>query len=338
MSKSTPPIAMVPTVNARRSRATQAVRSVVSSAMTTKWTANDVPDQTGRVAIVTGSNTGLGYETARVLAGKGARVVMAVRDTGKGDDAAARLRASTPNADVVVQKLDLGSLTSVRAAADDLRAAYPRIDLLINNAGVMYPPKQITADGFELQFGTNHLGAFALTGLLIENLLSVPGSRVVTLGSIAHRILGKIDFADLQWEKRRYNRVAAYGQSKLANLMFAYELQRRLEAADAKTIAVAAHPGISNTELIRHVPGSSLPGVKTLGGLLFNSPELGALPTLRAATDPAVLGGQYYGPDGFREIRGYPKLVESSRQSHDRDIQQRLWAVSEELTGVTFPV
>ena len=303
-----------------------------------KWTEADVPDQTGRIAIVTGSNTGLGFDTARVLAQRGAKVVMAVRDTAKGDAAATQIRTAVPAAEVTVHKLDLGSLASVREAAAELAGAYPRIDLLINNAGVMYPPKQTTADGFELQFGTNHLGHFALTGLLLNNLLPVDGSRVVVVASIAHTIRAKIAFDDLQWERRSYERVASYGQSKLANLMFAYELQRRLEATDAKTIAVAAHPGISNTELIRHVPGSSLPGVKTLGGLLFNSPELGALPTLRAATDPAVLGGQYYGPDGFREIRGYPKLVESSRQSHDRDIQQRLWAVSEELTGVTFPV
>ncbi len=303
-----------------------------------KWTEADVPDQTGRIAIVTGSNTGLGFDTARVLAQRGAKVVMAVRDTAKGDAAAAQIRTAVPGAEVTVHKLDLGSLASVREAAAELAGAYPRIDLLINNAGVMYPPKQTTADGFELQFGTNHLGHFALTGLLLNNLLPVDGSRVVVVASIAHTIRARIAFDDLQWENRRYERVASYGQSKLANLLFAYELQRRLAAADAKTIAVAAHPGISNTELIRHVPGSSLPGVKTLGGLLFNSPELGALPTLRAATDPAVLGGQYYGPDGFREIRGYPKLVTSSRQSHDRDIQQRLWAVSEELTGVTFPV
>ncbi|MDR3662534.1 MAG: SDR family NAD(P)-dependent oxidoreductase [Mycobacterium sp.] len=306
--------------------------------MTVKWTADDVPDQTGRVAIVTGSNTGLGYETARVLAAKGARVVMAVRDTAKGDDAAARLRACTPNADVTVQKLDLGSLTSVRAAADDLRAAYPRIDLLVNNAGVMYPPKQTTADGFELQFGTNHLGAFALTGLLIDNLLPVAGSRVVAVGSIAHRILAKIDFDDLQWEKRGYNRVAAYGQSKLANLMFAYELQRRLVATNAETISVAAHPGVSNTELMRYIPGSGLPGFSQLAGLVTNSPLVGALATLRAATDPNAGGGEYYGPSGFRQLVGHPVLVQSSAQSHDASIQRRLWTVSEELTGVTFPI
>ncbi|TGD89022.1 SDR family NAD(P)-dependent oxidoreductase [Mycolicibacterium sp. CH28] len=302
------------------------------------WTEADVPDQSGRVAIVTGSNSGLGFDTARVLAQHGAKVVMAVRDTAKGAAAAAQIRKAAPAADLAVRKLDLGSLASVREAAAEIGAAYPRIDLLINNAGVMYPPKQTTVDGFELQFGTNHLGHFAFTGLLLNNLLPVDGSRVVVVASIAHTIRAKIAFDDLQWEHRRYERVAAYGQSKLANLMFAYELQRRLAAANAKTIAVAAHPGVSNTELIRHVPGSSLPGVKLLAGLVLNSPELGALPTLRAATDPAVVGGQYYGPDGFRELRGYPILVNSSSQSHDRDIQQRLWTVSEELTGVSFNI
>lgn len=302
------------------------------------WTEKDVPDESGRVAIVTGSNTGLGYDTARVLAARGARVVMAVRDTAKGDAAAARIRELSPGAEVTVHALDLGSLASVRAAAAELAAAHPRIDLLINNAGVMYPPKQTTADGFELQFGTNHLGHFALTGLLLKNLLGVDGSRVVAVASIAHNIRAKIDFADLQWETRRYERVASYGQSKLANLMFTYDLQRRLAAAKAKTIAVAAHPGVAATELVRHVPGAGLPGVSWLSGRLLNTSELGALPTLRAATDPAVRGGQYYGPDGFRELRGYPKLVTSSAQSHDTAVQERLWSVSEELTGVTYPV
>ncbi|MDH6247977.1 SDR family NAD(P)-dependent oxidoreductase [Mycobacterium sp. OTB74] len=303
-----------------------------------KWTVDNVPDQSGRVAIVTGANTGLGFETARVLAEKGARVVIAVRDTAKGDDAVARIKAKTPNADVSVQKLDLGSLTSVHAAADDLRAAHPHIDLLINNAGVMYPPKQTTADGFELQFGTNHLGAFALTGLLIDNLLPVEGSRVVAVASIAHNIQAKIDFDDLQWDKRRYNRVAAYGQSKLANLMFSYELQRRLAAASAETISTAAHPGISNTELMRHIPGSGLPGFREINGLFTNSPLMGALATLRAATDPSARGGQYYGPSGFRQLRGYPVLVQSNSQSHDAGMQRRLWDVSTELTGVSFPI
>ena len=302
------------------------------------WTENDVPDESGRLAIVTGSNTGLGYDTARVLAGRGAHVVMAVRDTAKGESAAARIRQLSPSAQVSVRKLDLGSLASVRDAGAEMASEYPRIDLLINNAGVMYPPKQTTADGFELQFGTNHLGHFALTGLLLGNLLPVEGSRVVVVSSNAHKFRAKIDFEDLQWEHRRYDRVASYGQSKLANLMFAYDLQRRLAAAKAKTIAVAAHPGVAATELSRHVPGYELPGVAWLFGKVLNTSEVGALATLRAATDPNVKGGQYWGPDGFREMRGYPELATSSEQSRDKAIQDRLWTVSEELTGVTYPV
>jgi NAD(P)-dependent dehydrogenase (short-subunit alcohol dehydrogenase family) len=316
----------------------------------TKWTAADVPDQTGRVAVVTGSNTGLGYETALVLADRGARVVLAVRDTAKGKAAAARIVGASPRADVTVQPLDLGSLQSVRTSAEELKSAYPRIDLLINNAGVMYPsPRQTTKDGFELQFGTNHLGHFALTGLLLDHVLPVDGSRVVVVGSVAHRIQAAIHFDDLQWE-RSYNRVAAYGQSKLANLMFGYELQRRLgglersdrgngtAAKGAPTIVVAGHPGLSNTELMRHVPGSNLPGFSQIAGLVTNSPATGALATLRAATDPGARAGDYYGPSGFQEMRGHPKLVSSSAQSHDEDVQRRLWTVSEELTGVTYPV
>jgi NAD(P)-dependent dehydrogenase (short-subunit alcohol dehydrogenase family) len=307
--------------------------------MSQKWTEAHVPDQSGRVAIVTGSNTGLGYETARVLADRGARVVIAVRDTAKGDQAAAKIRAAVPDADLKVVALDLGSLESVRAAAAQLKTDHPRIDLLINNAGVMYPPKQTTADGFELQFGTNHLGHFALTGLLLENILPVQNSRVVTVASIAHRNQAKIDFDDLQWERKKYNRVAAYGQAKLANLMFSYDLNRRL--AGKNTMSVAAHPGVSNTELMRHTPGNNLPGFDTLAGLVTNSPLVGALATLRAATAKDVRGGQYYGPAfpiASMGFVGHPHLVTSSAQSHDIAIQQRLWTVSEELTGVTFPL
>jgi NAD(P)-dependent dehydrogenase (short-subunit alcohol dehydrogenase family) len=226
----------------------------------------------------------------------------------------------------------------VRSAADALRAAYPRIDLLINNAGVMWTPKLVTRDGFELQFGTNHLGHFALTGLMLDHLLAVRDSRVVTVSSLGHRLRASIHFDDLQWE-HRYDRIAAYGQSKLANLLFTYELQRRLAAhSDVHTIAVAAHPGGSNTELARNLPAIFQPLKTVLGPVLFQSPAMGALPTLRAATDPAVEGGQYYGPDGFLEQRGHPKLVHSSAQSHDEELQRRLWIVSEELTGVRFGI
>jgi NAD(P)-dependent dehydrogenase (short-subunit alcohol dehydrogenase family) len=273
-----------------------------------------------------------------VLAESGARVVLAVRNLEKGNLALARIVAAHPKANVTLQELDLSSLDSVRAAAIALRSAYPRIDLLINNAGVMWTPKQLTADGFEMQFGTNHLGHFALTGLLLDNLLPVRGSRVVTVSSTGHRLRAAIHFDDLQWE-HRYDRVAAYGQSKLANLLFTYELQRRLAAREQPTTAaLAAHPGASNTELARNLPVVFKPAVVLLGPLLFQNAAMGALPTLRAATDPDAQGGQYYGPDGLGEQRGHPKLVSSSGQSHDEDLQHRLWKVSEELTGVKYPV
>jgi NAD(P)-dependent dehydrogenase (short-subunit alcohol dehydrogenase family) len=302
-----------------------------------KWTTGDIPDQSGRVAVVTGANTGLGYHVAAALAQTGAHVVLAVRNLEKGNLALARIVAAHPDADVTLQELDLSSLASVRAAAAALRNAYPRIDLLVNNAGVMWTPKQVTEDGFEMQFGTNHLGHFALTGLLLDNLLPVRGSRVVTVSSMGHRLRAAIHFDDLQWE-HSYDRYAAYGQSKLANLLFTYELQRRLAEQHTNTIAVAAHPGASSTELGRSAPTLIKPLLALAGPLLFQSAEMGALPTLRAATDPDVEGGQYFGPDGLGEQRGHPKLVSSSAQSHDEDLQRRLWTVSEELTGVTYPV
>ncbi|MEB3031307.1 SDR family NAD(P)-dependent oxidoreductase [[Mycobacterium] nativiensis] len=300
-----------------------------------KWTTADIPDQTGRVAVITGANTGLGYETAAALAARGAHVVLAVRNLDKGKDAADLISKRSPGTNVVLQELDLTSLDSIRAAAAQLRADHDRIDLLINNAGVMYPPKSTTKDGFELQFGTNHLGHFALTGLLLDRLLPVAGSRVVTVSSIGHRIRADIHFEDLQWE-RRYNRVQAYGQAKLANLLFTYELQRRL-VSHGTTIATAAHPGGSNTELMRHLPGWAAAAYPVVAPL-FQDAAMGALPTLRAASDPQALGGQYYGPDGFAQTRGYPKVVGSSRKSHDVQRQRRLWTVSEELTGVVYPI
>jgi NAD(P)-dependent dehydrogenase (short-subunit alcohol dehydrogenase family) len=300
------------------------------------WTVADIPDQRGRVAVVTGANSGIGFETAAVLAQRGAHTVLACRDTGKAAAAAARITAAAPGASVSVVRLDLAALDSVRAAAAELAAAHERIDLLINNAGLMWPAYGKTADGFELQFGTNHLGHFALTGLLLAAMLPVPGSRIVTISSNGHRA-GRIDFADLQSE-RHYGRMSAYAQSKLANLMFTYELQRRLAAAGAPTAALAAHPGVAFTELTRSLPAVIRATYPAVGGMFTQSAAMGALPALRAATDPGAAGGEYYGPGGLVQAKGYPVRVSSNARSRDQAAQRRLWAESERLTGVTFPV
>ncbi len=299
------------------------------------WTAADIPDQSGRLAVVTGANSGLGLETARELARNGATVVLAVRNTSKGGVAVDDIRAEIRSADVSVQELDLASLDSVRSAAQDL-SSLDRLDLLINNAGVMYTPFQTTADGFEVQFGTNHLGHFALTGLLLDRLVATEGSRVVSVSSVGHRVRSAIDLDTVNGPDG-YSRVAAYGRSKLANLLFTYELQRRLEDAAVSTSALAAHPGGSATELSRHIPSILQPAVKLLTPLT-QSAAMGALPTLRAATDPSAVGGEYYGPDGFLETGGHPVLVESSARSHDTRLQQELWDYSEAATGVSYPL
>jgi NAD(P)-dependent dehydrogenase (short-subunit alcohol dehydrogenase family) len=299
------------------------------------WTELDIPDQSGRVAVVTGANSGLGLETARQLAARGAHVVLAVRSPQRGFAAIDDLRRTAPGARLELQELDLASLESVRAAAQALRSTHDRIDLVVNNAGVMYTDRQLTADDFELQFGTNHLGHFAFTNLLLDRMLTVPGSRVVTVSSLGHWAPFRLDLDDVRAESG-YNRFAAYSRSKLSNLLFAYELQRRLAARGASTRSLAAHPGGSDTELARHVPGIDV--IRALLRPLAQSAQLGALPTLRAATDPAAGGGQYFGPDRLLETRGHPIVVRSSRRSQSRALQARLWALSEELTGVSAPV
>jgi NAD(P)-dependent dehydrogenase (short-subunit alcohol dehydrogenase family) len=305
-----------------------------------RWTAKDVPDQHGRVAVITGGSGGLGLETARVLTAHGATVVLAGRDQAKVAGAGGELQAARPDASVQTVEVDLASLESIRKAAADLSGRFASLDLLINNAGLMFPPYGLTKDGYELQFGTNHLGHFALTGLLMPQLLATPGSRVVTVSSNGHRA-GRINFADLN-SARHYQRMLAYSQSKLANLMFTYELQRRLTAARVQTIALAAHPGTARTDLTRHMSKLSNaamgPRFRALNAWLVQDAATGALPTLRAATDPAAVGGTYYGPDGFLQLTGFPVVVTSSSRSLNRQAQRRLWVESEQLTGITYPV
>jgi NAD(P)-dependent dehydrogenase (short-subunit alcohol dehydrogenase family) len=305
-----------------------------------KWTASDVPDQSGRRAVVTGANSGLGLNVARELARAGARVVMAVRDTTKGAAALERLRREVPGADAQVRALDLADLESVRAFASGIDEP---VDLLVNNAGVMALPHRRTRDGFEMQLGTNHLGHFALTGLLLPRLLNRSrdggdDARVVTVSSGAHR-MGRMNWNDLQSE-RRYQRWLAYGQSKLANLLFTLELQRRADAAGAPLRSVAAHPGYAATNLqfqSAQMEGSALKArVNALGNRLFaQSDEQGALPLLYAATTD-LPGGAFAGPDGRGEMRGHPRLVGMSGRASDPDAARRLWEVSQQLTGVTF--
>jgi NAD(P)-dependent dehydrogenase (short-subunit alcohol dehydrogenase family) len=300
-----------------------------------KWTAADIPPQQGRTAIVTGANSGLGLATARELARAGARVVLACRDLRKGADARREIEAAVPGAELQLVKLDLGSLASVAEFAAGFMAGHDGLHLLINNAGVMAPPRRSTAEGFELQLGTNHLGHFALTARLIGALQGREDARVVTLSSTMHRA-GRIDFDDLQRE-RRYNRWTAYGQSKLANLLFALELDRRLRAASSPVKSLAAHPGYASTNLQFAAAPAADRFVMAVGNRLFaQSAEMGALPTLYAATAPDLESGLYIGPDGIGEQRGHPRIVSPSGAALNADTAKRLWAVSEELTGVRF--
>ena len=306
--------------------------------MSDKWTTADIPDQTGRRAIVTGANSGLGFETALALAAHGAEVTLAVRDTAKGDAAAEQILARAPQAQVEVRRLDLADLASIDEFAWLWREAHPEgLDLLINNAGIMAIPRRETADGFEMQLGTNHLGHFALTGRLLQAIR--PDGRIVTVSSQAHR-MGKVDFDDLMGE-RKYGAWRAYGQSKLANLLFMRALAERLERAGSKVMSVAAHPGYASTHL--QAVGPEMRGQgwmnTVMGGLnkvLAQSAAMGALPTLYAATFPAIRSGDYVGPDGFGEQRGHPKLVGMTQSARDDAVADRLWSVSEDLTGVRY--
>lgn len=310
------------------------------------WTADDVPDLSGSTFVVTGANTGLGLEATRVLTSRGAEVVMACRSVERGEDAAEEVRDQHSDADLDVRELDLGSLDSVEEFAEGFVDDHDDLDVLMNNAGVMAVPRQETEDGFELQIGVNHLGHYALTGRLLDQVLDADGvdgdgGRVVTVSSGAHRS-GEIDFDDLHGEQE-YTKWGAYGQSKLANLLFALELQRRLEDADESARSVAAHPGYAATDLQRRGPeqeGSKLKlwGMKALNMLVAQSAERGVLPQLYAAVSEDVEGGEYVGPGGFKKMRGYPEVQQPSERARDEETAKQLWTVSGELTGVEFGI
>jgi NAD(P)-dependent dehydrogenase (short-subunit alcohol dehydrogenase family) len=313
---------------------------LASVPMAEKWTTAEIPDQSGRIALVTGANSGIGLRAAAALAGAGAEVLLGCRNTEKGERALEEILESHPEAKVSLLELDLADLASVESAAETVAGSGRPLDLLINNAGVMAPPRMETADGFELQFGTNHLGHFALTGRLLETLLRAPSPRIVNVASLAHR-RGSMDFDDLNWEKS-YSRWPAYGRSKLANLLFTFELDRRLRAIDSAAIALACHPGYASTNLQTAGPGEGLWGIVLKpAGLVSNlffgqSDEMGALPTLYAATSPEAEGSDYIGPDGIGQARGHPIKVGCSSAARDADDARRLWEASVELTGVHY--
>ncbi|RVW00814.1 oxidoreductase [Rhodococcus xishaensis] len=288
----------------------------------TTWTAGDIVDQQGRTFVVTGANSGLGAEATKALVKAGAKVIMACRDVDKGRAVAAPLGERAE-----VRRLDLADLASIREFAGSIDS----FDVLVNNAGVMAVPLYRTADGFEMQIGTNHLGHFALTGLLLDKI----SDRVVTMSSAMHNI-GSIDLDDLNWERRPYKRWPAYGQSKLANLLFTYELQRRLAAAGSKVKALASHPGYAATNLQTHTESVTGRIMALATPVIAQSAEMGTLPMLYAATVPDAVGGSYLGPSSLFETRGYPKVVKSSRKSHDEAVAQQLWSLSEQLTNVNY--
>lgn len=303
------------------------------------WTTKDIPSQKGKIALVTGANSGLGYYASLALARKGAHVIMASRSTERAQSALKQIKTEVQGADVVFMPLDLASLASIRALAEEVQKKYDHLDMLINNAGVMGIPRRETQDGFEMQFGTNHLGHFALTGLLLGAVQAAPAGRVVTVSSMLHRS-GVMNFDDLMGQKS-YDPWRAYSQSKLANLLFAYELQRRLTRGNSRVTSLAAHPGYASTNL--QLVGAEMKGSKLERGFMqianniFGQPaEQGALPGLYAAVSPDAQGGTFIGPDGWGGSRGYPAVVESNERSHDLDVAEKLWQVSETLTGTPY--
>jgi len=298
--------------------------------MSRDWSQNDIPDQTGRVAIVTGANSGIGLETARELSRKGAHVVLACRSQGRADEAIRDIRSDLPEAQIDFMQLDLADLEQVRAFSAAIHARFAHLDLLTNNAGVMIPPAGKTKQGFELQFGVNHIGHFALTGLLLDLLLATEGARIVCVSSTAHR-MGRMNFEDLDFDARGYNASSAYAQSKLSNLLFIAELARKLETAGTDVLVAAAHPGWTQTNLQKH---SNL--FKLMNPLFGMQPIGGALPTLRAATATDVEANDYFGPSRFFEISGPPTKVGRTERARSAADAARLWEISEQRSGVKF--
>lgn len=303
--------------------------------MEKKWTTNHIPDLSGKTIIITGANSGIGLEAARESARNGAHVIMACRNMDKAKAAKNAIMNEIPRSKPEIIHIDLADLKSVHQFADTFKSEYRSLDILINNAGIMMAPYGKTKDGFEQQFGINHLGHFALTGLLIDHILKTPNSRIINVSSNAHR-LGKIDFDNLMYEEGKgYSPTRAYGRSKLANMLFTYELERRFEAAGSQTIAAAAHPGYTHTHLTRYLEKKwYFRLLSPLNNLIAQSSAMGALPILRAAADPGVIGGQYYGPDSFFGQRGHPIVMKSSQASYDKTTAQKLWEVSEQLTDI----
>jgi NAD(P)-dependent dehydrogenase (short-subunit alcohol dehydrogenase family) len=293
-----------------------------------KWTEKNIPNQSGKIAIVTGSSSGIGYEAARILAKKNATVIIAVRNLEKGEYARSKIKSENPDANLDIIKLDLADLSSVKSFVKEFKSKYNKLDMLINNAGVMIPPYTKTKDGFELQFGTNHLGHFALTLQLLDVIEKTPNARIVNVSSGAHKY-GKINFDDLNWEKRDYKAWKAYGDSKIANLYFTKVLAEKVAKKNIQV--TAAHPGWTATELQRH---SGM--IEFLNSIFAMPQEQGALTTLRAAVDNDAKSGDYFGPNGWQEWRGYPVKVEPNSLAKDKKIANKLWDVSEELTGIKF--
>lgn len=305
------------------------------------WRPARIPSLSGKVAVVTGANSGIGRSAARELARYGARVILACRNEKKAKVARDGIVAAAPGADVEVMPLDLADLASVRQFADDFLATKTPLDILVNNAGRMVGggKRQTTKDGFELTFGANHLGHYALTGLLLPALLQAPHARVVTVSSIAHQN-ARLDFDDLQYERKRYKAGKAYGQSKLANLMFGLELDRRMRRAGTHAASLVVHPGLSMTDFGNNITPAGLPlrllVIVPAFAALGQSADRGAFPTLYAATDPHAEGGRYYGPGGFKQFHGYPVELKAEPQAYDAAAQAKLWAISEQLTGVKY--